>query len=255
MVTPRLVLTPVGLDDVDDLLFLLYGDPEVAHWTGPWNRDGRRGVGRKRGGTVGTGRRWQVDGARSVGQIPCGPGWLHPRQLGRRDGARTRLGGARRPHRRGYATELGRAALAWAAEHRPGEPVVAFTEVHNRASRAESCSGSGCCRQAPSGANGLVEGRTGVHPDAPFALYRIPRSGGPAGGEPSQGDLTPRPLWPCWPQRRQLAVQHAPLKSSHGCSRRNGTLTGLTARVCAVISSLRYRSLARSLANSSASST
>ena len=37
---------------------------------------------------------------------------------------------------RGYATELGRAALAWAAEHQPGVPVVAFTEVHNLASRA-----------------------------------------------------------------------------------------------------------------------
>jgi RimJ/RimL family protein N-acetyltransferase len=38
VVTPRLVLTPVGLDDVDDLL-VLYSDPRVAYWTGPWTRE------------------------------------------------------------------------------------------------------------------------------------------------------------------------------------------------------------------------
>jgi hypothetical protein len=35
--TPRLVLTPVGPDDVDDLL-VLSSDPVVASWTGPWTR-------------------------------------------------------------------------------------------------------------------------------------------------------------------------------------------------------------------------
>ena len=35
--TRRLVLTPVGPDDVDDL-DLLYSDPAVAYWTGPWTR-------------------------------------------------------------------------------------------------------------------------------------------------------------------------------------------------------------------------
>lgn len=33
----RLVLTPVGAEDVDDLI-LLHGDPMVAVWTGPWSR-------------------------------------------------------------------------------------------------------------------------------------------------------------------------------------------------------------------------
>src|SRR5829696_2639795 len=37
VLTPRLVLTPVGPDDVNDLL-LLYSDPVVAYWTGPWTR-------------------------------------------------------------------------------------------------------------------------------------------------------------------------------------------------------------------------
>jgi hypothetical protein len=33
----RLVLTPVGPDEVNDLL-LSYSDPVVASWTGPWTR-------------------------------------------------------------------------------------------------------------------------------------------------------------------------------------------------------------------------
>src|SRR5690242_3737679 len=37
---------------------------------------------------------------------------------------------------RGYATELARAAIAWAVNHHPDLPIVAFTEVHNAASRA-----------------------------------------------------------------------------------------------------------------------
>ena len=71
----------------------------------------------------------------------------------------------------GYATEIGRAALAWAVVHQPDTPVVAFTEVHNRASRAVmerlGMRPAGIIRR-----EGLVEGRTGIHPDAPFALYR-----------------------------------------------------------------------------------
>jgi RimJ/RimL family protein N-acetyltransferase len=65
-------------------------------------------------------------------------------------------------------TELGRAALAWAAEHRPDLPIVAFTEVHNHASWAVmerlGMRPAGTMRR---------EGRAGLHPDAPFALYRI----------------------------------------------------------------------------------
>jgi len=37
---------------------------------------------------------------------------------------------------RGYATEIGQAALTWAARHEPHMPIIAFTEVHNHASRA-----------------------------------------------------------------------------------------------------------------------
>jgi RimJ/RimL family protein N-acetyltransferase len=73
---------------------------------------------------------------------------------------------------RGYATELGRAAIAWAAEHQPDLPLVAFTEVHNAASRAVMARlgmrSAGIIRR-----DGLVEGCAGIHPDAPFALYRL----------------------------------------------------------------------------------
>lgn len=68
VVTPRLVLTPVGLDDVDDLL-LLYGDPKVAHWIGPWNRMGVEAW------AASMAARWAQDG---VGKSGCvNPSWTH----------------------------------------------------------------------------------------------------------------------------------------------------------------------------------
>jgi len=36
VLTPRLRLTPIGPADGDDLI-VLYSDPLVAFWTGPWN--------------------------------------------------------------------------------------------------------------------------------------------------------------------------------------------------------------------------
>jgi RimJ/RimL family protein N-acetyltransferase len=67
---------------------------------------------------------------------------------------------------RGYATELGRAALTWAADHHLDLPIVAFTEVHNRASRAVM-ERLGMQRAGTIRRDGLIEGRTGIHPDAP----------------------------------------------------------------------------------------
>ena len=76
----------------------------------------------------------------------------------------------------GYATELGCAvaqlAIAWAVKHQPDLPIVAFTEVHNRASRAVM-ERLGLRRAGIIRREGLIEGRTGLHPDAPFALYRL----------------------------------------------------------------------------------
>ncbi len=171
VLTPRLVLTPVGPEAVDDLV-LLYADPQVARWTGPWTRAAVQAW------AADMAVRWARDGVgkwmahdRSDGSL-VGRGGFSRVDL---DGETVlELGWAVRDARtgRGYATELGRAALAWAAEHNPDLPVVAFTEVHNRASRAVmerlGLRPAGTIRR-----NGLVEGRTGVHPDAPFALYRL----------------------------------------------------------------------------------
>ena len=168
--TARLVLTPVGLDDIADLI-VLHEDPLVERWTGPWThaattawvrgmaerwardqvgkwlaRDRRHGLLVGRGGFT----RFDLDGE-AVLEL----GWT----------VRDSLTG------RGYATELGRAALDWRAHFFPQLPVVAFTEVHNLASRAVmrrlGLRAAGIIHR-----EGLLEGRTGLHPDAPFALYR-----------------------------------------------------------------------------------
>jgi RimJ/RimL family protein N-acetyltransferase len=77
-----------------------------------------------------------MDGARPIGRVARGSRWLHRFDL---DGETVlELGWAVRDARtgRGYATEVGQAALTRAVEYQPDLPVVAFTEVHNRASRA-----------------------------------------------------------------------------------------------------------------------
>ena len=170
VLTPRLELRPVGTQDVDDLV-LLYGDPLVAFWTGPWTRTtvaawadamverwADDGVGkwmaheRSDGTLVGRGGFSRID---LDGETVLELGWV----------VRDALAG------RGYATEIGRAALQWAATFVPDLPVVAFTEVHNRASQAVMRH----LRMRDAGIihrEGLVESRSGLHPDAPFALYR-----------------------------------------------------------------------------------
>ena len=168
--TRRLVLRPVDRDDVDDLL-ALYSDPQVAFWTGPWTAAGVRSW------TLDMADRWAREGVGKWVARDRAGGVL----IGRGGFTRVELQGetvlelgwaVRDAHTgRGFATELGAAALAWAAEHEPATPVVAFTEVHNLASRAVmerlELRPAGVIRRA-----GLVEGSPGVHPDAPFALYR-----------------------------------------------------------------------------------
>lgn len=171
METPRLVLTPVGRCDVGDLV-LLHGDHQVAYWTGPWSRASIARWARAMAG------RWDQEGvgkwiahARDDGSL-VGRGGFTRFDLD--DEAVLELGWAVRDALtgRGYATEIGWAALAWAAEYEPDTPVVAFTEVHNAASRAVMQRlGMRCAGEIRR--PGLVEGRSGLHQDAPFALYRL----------------------------------------------------------------------------------
>ena len=180
ILTPRLILTPVGPDDVDDLL-LLCSDPIVAYWTGPWTRAAVEAW------AADMAARWTTDGVgkwmardRSDGSL-VGRGGFTRFDL---DGEPVlELGWAVRDARtgRGYATELGRAALAWAVEHQPDLPVVAFTEVHNGASRAVmerlGMRPAGIIRR-----EGLVEGQTRRAPGRPLrpvsalTLERYPRT-------------------------------------------------------------------------------
>lgn len=67
----------------------------------------------------------------------------------------------------GYATEMGRAALDWARTFLPGVPVIAFTDVHNVASRAVMRR-LGMREVGIIHREGLVEGHPGPHPEAPF---------------------------------------------------------------------------------------
>ena len=144
----------------------------VAHWTGPWTRAGVEDW------VAGTATRWTQDG---VGK------WM---ARSRTDAALVGRGGFSRVDldgvavlelgwvvrdaltRRGYATELGRAAIDWAASHHPDLPIVSFTEVHNRASRAVM-ERLGLRPAGTLHREGLIEGRPGLHPEALFALYRL----------------------------------------------------------------------------------
>ncbi|WP_433307880.1 GNAT family N-acetyltransferase [Actinoplanes sp. CA-030573] len=169
--TARLRLTPVGPEDIEDLL-LLYGDPIVARWTGPWTPESVAAW------AVAMARRWSTAGVAKWMARDVADGSL----VGRGGFTRIELDGTTVLELgwvvrdaltgRGYATELGRAAIAWAGEHFPELPIVAFTEVHNGASRAVmerlGMRLAGIIRRP-----GLVEGEPGIHPDAPFALYRL----------------------------------------------------------------------------------
>ena len=171
VLTDRLLLTPVSVDDVDEL-GLLYQDPLVGYWTGPWTPDSVEAW------TRGMAARWVGDG---VGK------WMaHDRSdgilVGRGGLSRTALKGETvlevgwvvrdELTGHGYASEIGRAALGWAASFFPELPVVAFAEVHNDASlavmRRLGLRDSGIIYR-----EGLIAGQVGLQPSAPFALYRL----------------------------------------------------------------------------------
>lgn len=170
--TERLRLEPIGLEHAEDL-WRLHRDDAVAAWHGgAWTVDAARRTAASMGEaweTAGVGKWIAYD--RATGEL-TGRGGLS-RWEGRLEvgwTVRADLWG------RGYATEIGRAGLAFAFEELGAEEVVAFTERHNRRSRAVM-ERLGMRHVGGFAGRGLVEGRDGVHDGAPFALYALGRQG------------------------------------------------------------------------------
>jgi RimJ/RimL family protein N-acetyltransferase len=161
--TPRLRLEPIGPTHADEL-FQLHQDDGVARWyDGPWSaetaqRKGiavgeaweREGVGgwmaydRSSGGLIGRGglSRSEVDGA-----LRLEVGWV----------VRSELWG------QGYATEIGRAGLAFGFDDLGADEVVALTEPDNARSRAVM------------ERLGMEGPREILHDGLPFVLYTLRR--------------------------------------------------------------------------------
>ena len=134
--TARLRLEPVALHHADDL-WLLHQHPAVAEWHGgPWTREGARQRVElwSEGWRSGSIHKW-VAYARESGEL-VGRGGASVQPV---DGAeRIEIGWTVRAELwgRGYATEIGRAALDLAFDELGVDEVVAFTEPSNARSRA-----------------------------------------------------------------------------------------------------------------------
>jgi RimJ/RimL family protein N-acetyltransferase len=184
--TTRLRLEPVGPEHAGDLWRLTQDDAVAAWKGGRWSMDEALRY------AAAMARAWTADGVgkwiaydRGSGELVgrgglsrLGPGDAMTREIASALGGdgwvkdRLEVGWTVRADLwgRGYATEIGRAGLAFAFQDLGAEEVVAFTERHNRRSRAVmERLGMRFVGEFPG--RGLVEGRTGVHDGAPFALY------------------------------------------------------------------------------------
>lgn len=173
--TPRLVLSPITAEFVDDLV-ALHLDHGISTWyAGSWTAMHAAEFARAMHD------RWQRD---RLGK------WIaHDRQsgelVGRGGPSRTdvlggddvEIGWAVREvfWGRGYATEIGRASLKFTYETTDVSAVIAFTEMHNRRSRAVM-ERLGMTYAREIRRPGLVEGVEGVRAAARFALYSCNRS-------------------------------------------------------------------------------
>jgi RimJ/RimL family protein N-acetyltransferase len=189
----RLRLVPIGPRHVADLV-TLHRDPWIARWYAgewpaataeafaaasarAWASDGVAkwiAYQRRTGELVGRGGLSRMPAGISTSSqiaVAVGPGWA-PQRL--------ELGWAvREPFRgQGLATEIGRAGLSFAFDVLQARTVISFTERHNLASR-NVMERLGMQFAGEISARGLIEGTTGEHDDAPFALYAI-EAGGPA---------------------------------------------------------------------------
>lgn len=176
--TARLRLEPIGTEHAGDL-WRLHDDEAVAQWYG-----GRMSTAQARRRSGRMAQAWDSDGVgkwlayeRATGDL-VGKGGLSRREV---DGVvRLEAGWALRSAywRRGLATEIGQAGLAYAFGELGTDVVVAFTERHNWRSRAVMQRlGMRLVREFTR--PGLIEGLAGVHDDAPFVLYAIGRDAAP----------------------------------------------------------------------------
>jgi RimJ/RimL family protein N-acetyltransferase len=188
VLTDRLHLVPISPRHVADLM-ALHRDPWIAEWyagewptataeafaqacADAWTVDGVAkwiAYERRAGALVGRGGLSRMPADTTGQQIVAlvGPAWAEqPLELG---------WAVREPFRgRGYATEIGRAGLGFAFDVLDARLVVSFTERHNVASR-HVMERFGMRWAGEISARGLVEGKSGEHDNAPFALYAVSR--------------------------------------------------------------------------------
>ena len=110
---------------------------------------------------------WRPCAAGSQVAALVGPGWAE---------GRLELGWAvlETFRGRGFATEIGNAGLDFAFDVLGAHSVISFTERHNAASR-KVIERLGMRLAGEITARGLIEGESGEHDNAPFALYAIER--------------------------------------------------------------------------------
>jgi RimJ/RimL family protein N-acetyltransferase len=160
--TDRLRLEPIGPEHATDL-WTLHQDDRVARWY--W---GRWSVAEARRRAVHMGRAWEADGVhrwiaydRASGELVGRGGLCYAEVEGQR---RLDVGWAVRADLwgRGYATEIGRAGMAFARDDLGTRQVVAVAEPDNARSRAVM------------ERIGMRYARDIVRDGAPFVLYELP---------------------------------------------------------------------------------
>jgi len=133
--TDRLRLEPIGARHAEDL-WRLFIDPAVAEWYGVWTLE------KAQRAAANMAKAWEKDGVhkwmaylRSTGALVGRGGLSRIRLLGQE---RLEIGWALLyPFwGQGYATEIGRAGLAFAFEELGADEVISFTETRNGRSRA-----------------------------------------------------------------------------------------------------------------------
>jgi RimJ/RimL family protein N-acetyltransferase len=164
ILTPRLRLVPIGLENADDLL-RIHRDPAVVEWYGEMSDEEVI----TRAGSFG--EQWRTNGVSK---------WLayekaHNDLVGRGGLSRVPVEGREQLELGwallgaywgyGYATEIGRAGLDFAFDRLDADEVIAFTEARNNRSRAVM------------ERLGMSYSHEMVDSDEPFVLYRIARDG------------------------------------------------------------------------------